>query len=145
MAFEVFNRKSARMGKSQPFITIQRRGNFSMNASAIRMIAEGSGDLEIDIELLFDPENQIVGFRRSQNAVNAYSIRKQPNSESYLVAGKAFTEHYGIDTETARRFQARIIEPGIIGFSLLDQSKGVERTERNQETARGIEKTITGT
>ncbi|MCG8467698.1 MAG: hypothetical protein MJB57_05735 [Gemmatimonadetes bacterium] len=125
MAFEVFNRRSAGRTR-EPAITIQKRGTFSFNAPAAQMIAGDDNPHQLPVELLFDAERQIVGFRKARNATNPYMIRKQQNSESYLLTGRAFTQHYQIDTSVARRYRANIYE-GIVGLCLTDEAVEVGR------------------
>lgn len=127
MGFQTFNRRSARISRD-PWITIQKRGTFSLNAASAAMLAGGDDPDGLPVELLFDPDEKIVGIRRAEDETNAYTLRKQANSESYLLSGKSFTEHYGIKTGFARRFAAREVGEGIVGFALSDPCQEVGRT-----------------
>ena len=128
MPFEVFNRTSFRAYRN-PMCTIQKRGTFSLNAAAFGAIR---GDHEVTdtlyVVLLFDRSRKLVGFRRaSEDEPNAYPVRKQANSNSYLVAGKIFCRHYEIQIGQARRYKARDLGEGVVGFSLDDEGKEVSR------------------
>ena len=130
MPFEVFSRRSVSRTKT-PMITIQRRGNMSWNASAAALIT-GIDDLEamqeVPLELLYDRESKLVGVRKAKaDTINTYKMRKQKNADSFLLAGKMFTGFYGIDTEESRKFRARDLGDGIIGFGLDDEHVTVSR------------------
>lgn len=134
--FEVFDRKSAGRTRT-PWITIQTRGNFSINEAAARMIAGGGDAHGIEIELLYDPKSQAVGFRRAAGkGPNPYILRRQTNGSIYIAPGKAFTEHFGIDTSKARRYTARELGEGVVGFQLSDKSSIVERSSKAREVNR---------
>lgn len=127
MGFEVFSRKSAGRLK-EPTMTIQKRGNLSLNSAAAHLLADEPDQLQV--ELLFDKDRRIVGLRKARESPNPYVIRRQVNSESYLVAGRAFTEYYDIDTTTARRYKARLYDGDILGFCLDDDHAEVGRSDR---------------
>lgn len=130
MPFEVFSRRSVSRTKL-PMITIQRKGTMSLNASAAALIT-GIDDLEaiqeVPIELLYDKEAKMVGIRKAQaDTISSYKLRKQKNADSFLLAGKMFTSFYGIDTTDAKKFRARDLGDGIIGFGLDDDHVTVNR------------------
>lgn len=101
MAFEVFDRKGTPT-TNKPWVTIQARGNFGLNRAAF----EAMGKPEA-VELLYDGDARRVGFRPTDpEALNAYPVRKQGGSDSYVLAGRAFTQYYSIDTTEARRYDA---------------------------------------
>jgi len=135
MPFEVFSKRSAGKMK-QPTITVQKRGTLSVNASAAAFLAGGEiPDKEIPIELLFDRELNVLGMRRAQSDhVSVYMLRKQAKSDSFLLAGKAFTAYYGIPTGEARRFVAKDFGDGILGAEL-----GGEYTDASREEPEAVE------
>ena len=135
MAFEVFSKRSA--GKMrQPTITVQKRGTLSVNASAAAFLAGGEiPEKEVPVELLYDRERKILGLRKAQTEhVSVYMLRKQTKSDSFLLAGKAFTAYYGIPTGEARRYVAKDFGDGILGAEL-----GGEYTDASREEAAGEE------
>ncbi len=102
--FEVFDKKSAPSTK-EPWVTIQRKGLLSLNRAA----AEALGTPEA-VELLFDRNAQIVGFRPAElDSPRAFPMRKQGRNPgrnaNYLVGGSAFCKYYNIDTSIARRYK----------------------------------------
>lgn len=101
--FEVFDKYHSRSVK-ELYITIQRRGNFSLNRAALQ--AMGSPKF---VELLYNRTQRLIGFRPT-NAANgrAVPVRKQSNSESYIIAGLTFTKEYDIDSSVARRYTAQM-------------------------------------
>lgn len=107
--FEVFNRRAAPV-TTQPLVTIQKRGTMSFNRAAFEALGEPEA-----VELLFDRQERIVGFRPVGGDVpHAYRPRKQGRTYNYLVAGQAFTQHYGIETDTARRYPAAMLDGVLI-------------------------------
>ena len=105
MPFEEFDKRAATASKA-PLVTIQRQGPFSFNKAAYELLGNPEA-----VRLFFDKEEQIIGFApASVDHPRAYPIRPQGDrSVTYMVAGKAFTQHYGIDASVARRYgvQAR--------------------------------------
>ena len=103
--FEVFNRRARPVSK-QPVITLQKRGTFSLNEAAF--IALGEPEV---VELLYDRTEKLVGMRKvGPDNAYAYPVRKQQNAASYLVAGNAFSQYYGIPVGVTRRWSARLME-----------------------------------
>ncbi len=101
--FETFTKRMTPLVK-QPYVTIQKRGTISLNASA--HAALGSPEA---IELLYDSGEQIVGFRGvPKTAEHAYPLRAQAGKSvgPYIVSGTAFVRYYGIETTVSRRFVA---------------------------------------
>ena len=101
--FEVFTRRMVPLVK-QPAVTIQKRGNISINRAAFVALGEPQA-----VELLYDPTERIVGFRGVPvDTEHAYPMRPQGQKEDgpYIVAGMAFTKYYAIDTTISRRWPA---------------------------------------
>lgn len=100
MPFEVFVARLVPSSKS-PSVTIQKRGIFSFNRAAHKLIDEAE-----TVELLFDPENQIIALRPSDEA-HAYTLRHQGTSETgqMILSATRFTQHYDIDTTVSRRWK----------------------------------------
>lgn len=123
MRFEVFNRRIPQ-GKQlrptieprgnastngaaheHPRVTIQKRGNMSINGAAHE--AMGRPDAVV---LLYDVTAGVVAMRQVDPAdENAYPLRSGHSGPPYEVAGGAFANHYGIDTGTARRYDAKVV------------------------------------
>jgi hypothetical protein len=140
MAFELFERKLGRTSTT-PTIGLQKKGTLSLNAAAFALLTgtqtgksikntpapstkkSASGKLPVlYVEFLFDRARQIFGMRvASADGRNSYPIRKQPGSESYIVAGKAFLEHHDVKLGTLRRFTPRVYEGNVVGFSLSEE------------------------
>ena|SRR5215208_509046 len=100
MPFEVFDSKSAGATKN-PMVTIQKDGPFSLNRAAYELI--GSPEA---VELLFDRENQLIGFRpTASDNPRAFVPRPQgPNASTVMIAGRRFAQHYELDVSKARRY-----------------------------------------
>lgn len=131
--FEEFSRKSA--GRTnQPKVTIQKGGTMSLNAAAAALLRlEGESEEDpIPVVLLYHEGSKTVGMRRASGSPNAYMVRKQPASVSYIVSGQAFTKFYGIDTSVARRYDAEMFDD-VLGFSLEDDFQEVGRGTRKED------------
>ena len=116
MPFEVFDKKSV-PSTTEPWVTIQKKGLLSLNRTA----AEALGTPEA-VELLFDREEEIIGFRSADlNNPRAFQLRKQgknpTRNSNYLVAGTAFCNYYKIDTSFARRYKPKM-NSGILTVDL---------------------------
>lgn len=116
--FVEFSRQGARTS-DEPMFTVQRRGNMSLNQAAFKALAEPAA-----VALLYDADHGIVGFRKvARNYPNGYQVRKQANSNSYIVGAKAFTTHNKIPCDVPHRFNAHDYGDGVWGFAL---SEGTE-------------------
>lgn len=101
--FEVFDKYHSRSVKEM-FVTIQRRGTFSLNRAAFQAL--GSPKL---VELLFNRAKRLIAFRPMDlDNGRTIPVRRQGNSDSYMIAGLTFTKEYEIDTSVARRYTAKI-------------------------------------
>jgi hypothetical protein len=105
--FERFDKRSVPIAEN-PFVTIQMRGPISLNYSAYETLGGPEA-----VEMLYDREKQIVGLRSiSPKEAYAFPVRPQGRKgkrpSNFVVAGQAFTKHYGIDTSVARRFPAEM-------------------------------------
>lgn len=116
MPFEVFHRSQTALS-GEPTVTIQKQGAISLNGAAFRALDEPAA-----VELLYDPNNHLVAFRKIDPAAeHSYSVRPLKNSKStFIISGRAFTKHYQIDTQAARRWLAKL-EPG--GLLVVDIKK----------------------
>lgn len=102
--FETFTKRMVPLSK-EPFITIQRKGILSLNASAFALLGSPPA-----VELLYDPDENIVGLRAIDvAAAHAYPVRPTgANEHTYLVSGSAFTNHYNISTDRTTRRAAKL-------------------------------------
>src|SRR5580692_2115199 len=104
MAFETFKRQRVPL-TTEPAITIQKRGNLSLNPPAYKAL--GSPEA---VELMYDRERRLIGLRKTDpESEVAYLVRPMAKSAStWLISGTAFTAYYGIETDTARRWMCRL-------------------------------------
>lgn len=103
--FERFTRSMV-PSRSQPWVTIQKRGNLSLNRSAF--VALGSPE---SVELLYDRDAQVIGMRKTfATDADGVHVRSTPRSTNgpWLVSALAFTKFYGIDTSETRRWPAHL-------------------------------------
>lgn len=130
MPFEVFDKRTAAVTKS-PMATIQKQGSFSLNKAA--HAALGTPDA---VELLYDPEEKLVGFRPvSPTSPRAFPVRPQgKGAGTLMVSGQAFARHYGLDTSKARRYPVEVRD-GILILDLKGDSVEVS-SPRARATAK---------
>jgi hypothetical protein len=104
LSFQWFERGAAPR-TTRPRVGIQTRGNFSLNRAAY----EGLGE-PTHVKLGFDEARQVIGIKAAgPDEPNAYPVRRQPRAANYIFSGQAFTSHYGIPTEQARRYWGNIV------------------------------------
>lgn len=130
MAFETFKRQRAPL-TTEPAVTIQKRGTFSLNAPAF----EALGSPEY-LELLFDRDERLIGLRGADsNVSHAYLVRPLgKGGTTQMVSGTAFLAYYGIQFDTARRWIARRHEDMLV----IDlKEPGVEVTGSRTKPASG--------
>ena len=104
MPFETFKRQRAPVSPD-PAITIQKRGTLSLNHAAYDAL-----DSPEAVELLYDRDEHLIGLRKVDPSTHhAYVVRPLGRGGSnWLISGRSFTGYYGIPTETARRWAARM-------------------------------------
>ena len=121
--FVEFSREDSRSRREDPQFTLQARGLLSLNQAAFRAL----GDPEA-VTLLYDDAEGVVGLRKADKAhANAYAVRKQQKSQSYVVGAQGFTAYNGIQTLRARRFAGHDYGEGVWGFALREGVAVVNR------------------
>ena len=114
--FQTFKKRMVPLTKA-PYVTIQRRGTMSFNRAAYAALGEPAA-----VELLYDPDEKIMGFRGIEPEVeHAYSIRPVggSNDNTYMVSGRAFTQFFNIDTAIARRYRV-YAEDGVLCLDMKE-------------------------
>jgi hypothetical protein len=82
------------------------------------------------VELLFDRDEQMMGFRSVPKSVShAYAVRPQRNASSLLVSGRAFNQFYGIEIDEARRHPATMVGD-VLAIDLKDGAAVRGRSRR---------------
>lgn len=125
MGFEVFEKGSAPM-PSVPSVTIQKKGLFSLNEAAQKLLNNPEA-----IQFLWDAERKVIGLRPVQvTEPNAYPARRQNTAAGkrgrgpVLVAGTMFTKFIGMDTSVARRWVPKV-EDGMLIIDLNEPGQTV--------------------
>jgi hypothetical protein len=129
--FQVFDKRAVPIS-GEPMVTIQRKGPISINKIAYHAMGEPAF-----VELLYDPDERIIGFRPLKELLrHAYPIRKPNRGSTFLIAGHAFLKFYGIPNEVSTRYVAEMFGD-VLGVDL--KKKGIEvtgnRTGRKKEPA----------
>jgi len=84
--------------EAQPLVTIQTRGNMSINQPAWRAL--GSPEA---VELLWNRAQRLVGMRAADPAVpHAYKLRASDHASTHILSFIAFATPYGIEVNTPR-------------------------------------------
>jgi hypothetical protein len=113
--FEVFSREAAR-SREEPMFTLQARGLLSLNSAVFRALGEPGA-----VELLYDAAERIIALRGvDKGDPNAYAVRKQSGTQSYLVATRGFLSFHGIKPVMAQRFLAHDYGEGVWGLALTE-------------------------
>jgi hypothetical protein len=114
--FEVFTRR-ARPAVAQAMVTVQKGGSLGLNQAALELL--GAPDAVL---LLFDPQERVIGLRPvARTEPNSYPVQKQPSGKGAVVAGRAFTQFYGIPADQARRYVAQLYGD-VLGVDLNQQA-----------------------
>lgn len=125
--FEVFTYKNARRLDDGPALTIGQRGTITLNRSAYEALGKPA-----EVDLLFDPEARIVGIRPSKGEFGYKVRRTRSTGQPASIGGRAYTQHYEIPTQPARRYPAQV-DDGVLCAALSD---GVEVTSNRSGTGR---------
>lgn len=133
MAFKVFEKGSA-PAPTIPTVTIQKRGMFSLNDAAFKLIDEPNG-----VQFLWDPDSRRIAIEPVElTTPNAYPTRRQgsgkANTGVVLIAGAMFTKFIGLDTTIAKRWVPRV-EDGMIIVDLNEPSQTVAANRRKNHDA----------
>ncbi len=103
--FEEFDQYHSRSVKTL-FVSIQRRGNMSLNRSAFKALGEPKA-----VKMLFNRSKRQIGLcSTTSDDFRSVPVRRQGHTESYLIAGLTFCKEYDIDTTTARRYMGELQE-----------------------------------
>lgn len=125
MTFEVFTKQRVPL-VDQPYVTIQRKGVFTLNAAAYEALESPEA-----VELLYNAADQVIAFRSAKKEdAYAYQVRPTgPARSSFNVAGRAFLQFYGIPFEPARRWPARIVD-GMLVIDLKEPGAEAGRSAK---------------
>jgi hypothetical protein len=140
MAFEVFQKGSA-PASTIPTVTIQKRGMFSLNDAAFRLIDEPEA-----VQFMWDASAQLIAIQAVPlTSPNAYPTRRQgpgkdANRGIVLIAGTMFTKYIGIDTSVAKRWVPRV-EDNMLIVDLNEPSQTVT-SPRGKSQGTATEPTI---
>ena len=125
--WEVFDRKAKPL-ISHPLVTLQASGTFSMNEASWEALGKPE-----QVELLYDREEQIIGFRAAtEKSPHSYPIKPQQNGRTFQTGGRAFCRHYGIETGKARRFAGEMID-GVLAIDLKGEFFEAKRGPRSTD------------
>ena len=119
--FDVFRRQPP-LGAHEPTVTVQRHGLLALNRAAHAELGAPEA-----VELLYARRERVIGLRAAAaSAPDAYRVRTPSVGAGFLVSGRAFTHHYGIPTDRARRFRAVKIDD-VLTVDLSDVVQGRRR------------------
>lgn len=136
MGFEVFEKGSAPVS-TVPAVTIQKRGLFSLNDAAYRLIGAPEA-----VQFLWDEDERLIALKPvPKDDLNGYPARRQNSTKGtgpVLVAGAMFTRHIDLDTTHAKRWTPAI-QDGLLIVDLKQDGALVisNRDRRKTSTADG--------
>mgnify|MGYP001362516550 CR=1 FL=1 len=130
MPWETFKRQRF-TPSSDPHITIQKKGIFSLNRAAYDAL--GSPDT---VELLYDREARLIALRKvAKSVTHAYKVRAFGKSGmTWLVSGAAFMNYYDIPWSGPVRRTARA-EKDMLVLDLNDPGLVVSPTGGRSQKA----------
>ncbi len=142
--FKRFSRDMART-REEPMFTLQARGLLSLNNVLFRALGEPDA-----VQLLYDAQERIIALEKAEkDDPDAYKVRKQSGTTTYLVGLQGFLTHHGIKTVVAQRFPAHEYDPQVWGLVLTEGRAVTNRrgaveqppafTERWRATSNGFE------
>jgi len=138
MAYEVFKRQRVPLAQ-EPYVTIHRRGTIALNTPA--WLALGS---PAAVELLFDREKSVMGFRVADDmADHAYRLRQNGTSaSSFVLSGTAFFQYYGIPLVTEARRLSAHMDDGILTVDLTQEGSAVVARPPSKSRAKHFPKPV---
>ena len=135
MPFEVFKKGSAPIA-GVPSVTIQKRGLFSLNDAAMKLIDEPAA-----VQFLWDETERLIAVRPAPpEDPDAYPAREQTANKARpggkrgatLVAGSMFSRFIGLDTSVAKRWVPKVVD-GMLIIDLKEDGQVVV-ANRNRGT-----------
>jgi hypothetical protein len=123
--FVTFVRNTASHSHSVAYISIQRSGQIAFNFRAYQML-----DTAEAVELLYAPDETIVGFRKQPvQTPGVFEFRKHPNGRSYILQAASFCRFFGLDITESRRYVAQRYED-VIGIEITQPAAVTTREGR---------------
>lgn len=135
--FKQFDKSGARLVKT-PELTIQGKGTMGLNAAAYNLMGAPEA-----IEFLYDPDAKVIGLRPVPPDDNhAYPVRpvggKNSRAKTYLVAGTAFLNYYGIPFGEPRRREVKFAD-GVLIVDLNDPGRSAMSNRNRAKLAKQAE------
>jgi hypothetical protein len=119
--FDVFRRQVPPVAL-EPTVTVQRDGLLTLNHAAYMELGAPEA-----VVLLYARRERLMGLRAAAAGTpDAYRVRKPSVGPGFLVSGRAFTRHYEIPTDIARRYHAAMID----GVLTVDLAEGIKEPRR---------------
>lgn len=110
--------RGERSPAAEAIVTIQKGGVFSLNEAAVRLLVPAGDPAEVRVGFRYSEDGKIAGLERVPPGDDTYPLRKLSGSRSYLVSGRAFVRHLGLDLTKARRYHAYLHDPQTLAFRL---------------------------
>jgi hypothetical protein len=123
MPFELFQKGCVTPGApiGGPFVSIQKRGDFSISRLALEMIGSPAA-----VELLYDKAECLIAFRPAPpESRNAYRVRFNKSKVEYNsaahVSGKSFLKYHGIAIPLkAEQYAPTVTPEGYLAIRIKD-------------------------
>jgi hypothetical protein len=110
--------RGERSSTAEAIVTIQKGGIFSLNEAAVRLLIPAGDPAEARVGFRYSEDGKVAGLERVPAGDNTYPLRKVAGSRSYLVSGRAFARHLGLDLSRSRRYRAYLNDPQTLAFRL---------------------------
>jgi len=106
-----FDRR-VRTEPSEPNVGIQKDGILFLNRAAVEALGSPAF-----VELLYDPEERLIGIKPAQNSSSTYPLRRKKQGSGSSISGQGLLRRLGVDTSRAFRCPARLID-GVLTIDL---------------------------
>jgi hypothetical protein len=136
MGFEVFQKGSAPIA-GVPSVTIQKRGHFSLNDAASKLLNDPDA-----VQFLWDADARLIALKPvPPEDPNAYPAREQVPRKARpggrrgptLIAGTMFTKFIQLDTTQARRWVPTVSD----GMLIIDLKQEGQVVVANRNRGKG--------
>jgi hypothetical protein len=111
--------RGERAPAAEAIVTVQKGGIFSLNEAAVRLLVPEGDPAEARVGFRYSEDGQVAGLERVPPGDNTYPLRKVAGGRTYLVSGRAFARHLGLDLARSRRYRAYLHDPQTLAFRLV--------------------------
>ncbi len=126
----VFKQQGSRSASTKR-VSLSVRGVITLNQLAYEELGSPQA-----VELLFDPEEKLIGLRPVEKSVrHGYRVRKQGKNNSYLIGAKAFCNFNSIEHSETKAFNEVAMDDDVMVLNLKQMTPIVGRRTPSGQTS----------